>query len=82
MVHAERPANGADALSEAHSLSQAVCQVQPAAAVKTAEVRELTVSRESESGATWAEQRLVTGGKDSIGGHRSTISIQWKAFDG
>jgi hypothetical protein len=73
VVHAERPAN---------ALSQAVCQVQPAAAVKTAEVHELTVSWESESDATWAEQRLVTAGKDSIGGHRSTISIRWKASDG
>ena len=82
MVHAERPANGADASSEAHALSQAMCQVQSAAAVKTAEVHGLTVSRESESDATWAEQRLVTAEKDSIGGHRSTISIRWKAPDG
>jgi hypothetical protein len=82
VVHAERPANGADASSEANALSQVVCQVLPAAAVKTAEVHKLTVSRESESDATWAERRLVTARKDSIGGHRSTISIRSKASDG
>ena len=80
MVPAERPANGVDAPSEANALSRAVCQVLPAAAVKTAEVHELTWSRESESDATWAERRLVIAGKDSIG--RSTISIRWKASDG
>jgi hypothetical protein len=53
VVCAERPANGGDGLRGANVLSQAVYQVLPAAAAKTAEVHELTVSLESESDATW-----------------------------
>jgi hypothetical protein len=68
VAYAGRSVNGADASPEVIVLSRAGSPVPPATAVKTAEAHDLTVNRESESGAIEAELRL--------------ISIRRKVFDG
>lgn len=78
MEKAGRSADGSDSSPEVMVLSQVGCPL-PAEAVKTAEVRELTVSRESGSVAIWVEQRSVAARKDSTGGHRSMFSIPSEA---
>jgi hypothetical protein len=77
-------ADGSDSSLEVIVLPQAVAKPVerlplPATAVKIAEVRELTVSRESESVAIRVEQRSVVARRDSTGGHRSTFSILSRA---
>jgi hypothetical protein len=72
-------ADGFDSSPEVIVLPQGVRPPLPATAVKTAEVRELTVSRESESVAIRVEQRSVAARRDSTGGYRSTFSIPSRA---
>ena len=84
MALAGGSADGSDSLSEVIVLPQVVAQPVerpplPAAAVKTAEARGLTVSLASESAALRVEQRSVAARRDSTGGHRSMFSIPSRA---